>query len=487
MSTRQTCGKCIDGSCRLNMDRRRFLKASGAAALAMQLQVFDFASTLLADEKPKQHDGPLVSVGFALRESGGRWWPAGTTEMLKGIRAQYEKILTDAAGELGVRLDIMPDLMKYGSAYMERIKKTSPDGQILMALDFDRWKPVYEVLKNRGKIPTIIYANLSFHRNNRAELRRYAGEPGIYLGATADVNWLKYALRMHRTLWRVKHKPVRILTCPGKGYDDAFKQVVESDKMRTIADFYRKTATKVVEPPEADVLKAVKHYMTIHRLIRDGGYDGVTLKSSSKLCLGGGWGCLALSRLLDEGIPAACENDITAAQSQFLTMSLFDLPGLMGNPTADTVNNWFIVSHCTSATRLEGLYKDYRAPFLLRDFHNTGSGVAPMVAWPKDRRATVMMGANRIGAGHVRANTDDMAQPPSGGCRTSVAFALDGVTDALQLPIAGHPWCVLADIVRPYSAYCKLAGIELSDLEGSRIAMSSQFGHRDWGDGVVVV
>ncbi|MHC4356420.1 MAG: twin-arginine translocation signal domain-containing protein, partial [Planctomycetota bacterium] len=121
-----TVGNCMRTHCPLGMNRRGFLAASGAAALAAPLQVFDFASTLLASEVPQRHTGPLVSVGFALREQGGRWWPAGTTKMLKDIRAQYEKILSDAADELGVRLDIMPELMKDGSAYVERIKKTSP-------------------------------------------------------------------------------------------------------------------------------------------------------------------------------------------------------------------------------------------------------------------------------------------------------------------------------------------------------------------------
>jgi hypothetical protein len=458
------------------MNRRGFLAASGAAALAAPLQVFDFASTLLASEVPQRHTGPLVSVGFALREQGGRWWPAGTTKMLKDIRAQYEKILSDAADELGVRLDIMPELMKDGSAYVERIKKTSPDGQILMALDLGQWKPVFKALENRAEIPTIVYANLSFHRGpDRRDLERYAGESGIYFGATADVNWLKYAMRMHKTLWRVKHK----------GYDDAFKQVAESEEMRAIADFYVKASTEVIEPSKADILNAVKHYLTIRRLIHEGGYDGVRVHG--KLCLDGGWGCLALSRLMDEGIPAACEKDLTTAQSQFLTMSLFDLPGMMGNPTADTVNNWYIVSHCTSATRLEGIHNDFRAPFLIRDLHNTGGGVCPMVAWPKDRTATVMVGPKTIGTGHIRANTEDMAQPPSGGCRTSVAFSLEGITDALRAPYGRHPWCVLADIKRPYAAYCKLAGIKLTDLAGDQIAMSSKFRGHDWGDGVVIV
>lgn len=381
----------------------------------------------------------------------------------------------------------MPELMKDGSAYVERIKKTSPDGQILMALDLDRIAPVTTVLKNRGKIPTIVYGNISTH--DIKWLRDVAKEPGVYLGFTSDINWLKYALRMHKTLWRINHKPMRILGCPGKDYDEAFKKVTESKELRTVAKFYMETAKKVVEPTQEHVFTSVKHYMTIRGLMRNGDYDGV--KISGKLCLDGGLGCIALSRLLDEGFPAACENDQNAALCQFLSLSLFDLSGFMGNPSMDTVNNWLIVSHCTSALKLEGIHKDYRAPFLLRDLHNTGGGACPMVAWPIGRRATIMdvHGPKKfaIGAGQIMANTDDMAQPPSGGCRTSVAFKLDGVKNALNTGRGHHQWCVLADIVRPFLAFCKLAGMSVADLEGNEIAMSSRFGDRDWGDGVAVV
>ena len=78
-----------------------------------------------------------------------------------------------------------------------------------------------------------------------------------------------------------------------------------------------------------------------------------------------------------------------------------------------------------------------------------------------------------IGSGRIMANTLDMAQPPSGGCRTSVAFELDGVRNALNTGIGHHQWCVLADVVRPFLAFCKLAGLNVADLEGNEINMSS--------------
>jgi hypothetical protein len=170
---------------------------------------------------------------------------------------------------------------------------------------------------------------------------------------------------------------------------------------------------------------------------------------------------------------------------QFLTLSLFDMPGLQGNPSADTVNNWMVVSHCTSALKLEGIHKDYQAPFTLRDFHNTGGGVCPMVAWPIDRRATIMDFQGdvfTVGAGRVVANTDDFAQPPCGGCRTTVAFALDDVRNVLKTGSGHHQWCVLADVVRPLQAYCQLAGIKVADLTGQPIALSAVMQEEDWSD-----
>jgi hypothetical protein len=187
---------------------------------------------------------------------------------------------------------------------------------------------------------------------------------------------------------------------------------------------------------------------------------------------------------LDEGFVAACENDMEAAKCQFLTLSLFDLPGMMGNTSADTVHNWVYVTHCTSALKLEGTHKEYRAPFVLRDFHNVGGGVCPMVAWPTGKRATLLDGSTSftMNAAAVTANTDDVRQPPCGGCRTTVAFALDGVEDVRRARVGGgHAWCVMADIVQPFLAYCQLAGHQVVNSSGKRLAALPRVTKDGWG------
>ena len=485
------CRKCKQSSCAEIGSRRRFLTAAGAAAVAVQLDALDYASSLFgAEEKPRvtPSDKPLISVAFALRSEGGKWWPAATTAQLAEIRAQYEKILTDAAKKLDMRLDIMPEALKDDAAYLERIEKTSPDGQILMALDLRQWEPVFKIAEQRGKLPTIVYANVS---NFTRVLDTVPKGPGIYLGSTHDVNWLEHAMRMLNTVWRAKR--MRVVNCPGEGYAEAFDKVTESDELRAVADFYMKTATRIVEPARMHHILAAKHYLVLRRLIDEGNYDGCTVRG--ELCTGADGptsnpACVALSKLLDEGFVAACEGDAASAMCQFLTLSLFDLPGLMGNPSVDTVKNWMVVSHCTSALKLEGIHKDYRAPFTLRDFHNTGGGVCPMVAWPIGKRATIMdfhEDALSLGAGRVVANTEDFAQPPCGGCRTTVAFELDDVRDVLKTGSGHHQWCVLGDVTRSLQAYCQLADVKVADLTGEPTALSSVMRDEDWNDTATLV
>jgi hypothetical protein len=55
------CHTCKHSSCRDGGSRRRFLTAAGAAAVPAQLDVFEFASSLVgAEAKPREK--PLVCV-----------------------------------------------------------------------------------------------------------------------------------------------------------------------------------------------------------------------------------------------------------------------------------------------------------------------------------------------------------------------------------------------------------------------------------------
>ena len=173
--------------------------------------------------------------------------------------------------------------------------------------------------------------------------------------------------------------------------------------------------------------------------------------------------CLAFSKLLDEGTVAACEADVDASLSMLLTGLLCNRPGFMQDPSPNTVNNTLIGAHCTSATKLEGFDKPYRAPYVLRNYH-TRTGVSPQVLWPVGKPVTVMEFAGPksiiVGTGRVRANID---QPPSGCCRTAVEIELDNVADSRDVK-GFHQLFIYGHLKRTFQAYGKLAGIQVNPI-----------------------
>ena len=64
--------------------------------------------------------------------------------------------------------------------------------------------------------------------------------------------------------------------------------------------------------------------------------------------------CIAFSRLLDQGIPAACERDMSSGLCLALSQLLFDKPGFQNNLCPDTSDGCMIASHGTRPLRLAG-------------------------------------------------------------------------------------------------------------------------------------
>ena len=469
------CRTCKASGCPL-VNRRSFLAGAGAMAAAAEMGLFDFASSLFAAE-PKPAGKPVVNVVFIRPEKPLIVsWPGGNCDT-DAQQALFTKTLADAAEQLGVRLEVQAkpmDSPEAVNAFLEQNKKAPPDGLIVVAMCLFRWNYVDQIVENRGDVPTVVYSNLSAFTQHFQRARKV---PKTYIGATQDVSWLAFALRMLNAGWQMKHTRIlRVLprggpdatvdglgttfhTIPRSRFDEELAKVPESDEVRAMADFYTKNAKEIVEPTAADVLEAAKNYVVCRRLMEAEDCQGITIA-----CLG--WKnpvCLAFSKLLDEGIVAACEADRDAALSMLLTHLLFERPGFMQDPSPNTVNNTLIGAHCTSPTRLEGFDKPYRAPYVLRDYH-TRTGVSPQVLWPVDKEVTVMEfagpGAIIAGEGRVVSN---IAQPPSGCCRTSVEVELEGAVDTLNTK-GFHQLFILGKLERMLKAYGQLAGIQVQPI-----------------------
>jgi hypothetical protein len=293
------------------------------------------------------------------------------------------------------------------------------------------------------------------------------------VGATQEVGWLAHGLRMLNTIWRMKNTRIAILQgnetkdvvvknlgtqlrfLPAARFDEELRKVGITDEIRAMADHYTQRAQEIVEPKPAEILEAGKNYVVCKRIMTAEKCQGISFA-----CLGRvNPVCMAFSRLLDEGVPAGCEADVNAVLSELLTLSLFNRPGFIQDPSANTVKNTLIGAHCTSGTRLEGLDQPYRAPYKLRSYH-TGTGAALQVLWPVGKDVTVMSLSGPesmiLGSGKVVSN---IAQPPSGCCRTAVEITVDGVTDTDDCK-GFHQLFVLGNLELDYRAYCQLAGIK---------------------------
>ncbi len=473
----QTNRTCSARACPL-LNRRCFLAgagAAGAAAAAAEMGLFEFASSLFAAET-KPGGKPVIDVVFIRPEKPLIVsWPGGNCDT-KAQQALFTKTLKDAAKKLDVDLRVQDKPMAKAAevnTYLGRLKKSPPDGLIIGAMCLFRWGPVQQIVKNRGKIPTIIYSHLSGFTKN---LQLGRETPGVLMAATQSVEWLEMAVRMLNAIWRLKH--TRILTTDRKynsthelgtkivackvDWQQEIKKAKDkkTDESRKIGEFYAKNAKKIVEPTKDDIIEAARQYAVLRRLMADQDCQGITLRG----CLITKPPCLAASKLRDEGIVATCEGVNHGALGELLTFLLFNRPTFIQDPSPNTIDNTLIGSHCTSPVKLEGLDKPYRAPYMIRNYHSR-QGASIQVLWPKGKEVTLLQfgwpkKTLMIGTGRVVSN---IPQPPSGCCRTAFDITVDGCSDTRDVK-GFHQLFILGNLERAFRQFAKLAGIEVSRI-----------------------
>ena len=485
---------CVESGCPLTkMSRRSFLASTGALAVATEMGLLDFASSLFAAE-PKSSKKPLIRAAFVRPDVERYWmgWP-GAAYDIKARQRQYTKVLTDAAKKFGINLEIISESLHNDAAvntFLDNLKKAPPDGLVITSMclhhpGFGSWGHTNNIAKNRGEIPTIVFSPMGTSFTSHLQASRNI--PGVFVAATQDVDWLAFGMRMLNTIHQMKNTRICIVRrdqnedrkldvigttlhyIPNSRFLEELKKAEMNDEMRAIAGYYTKNARKIVEPSNQDILNAAKNYVVIRRIMAAENCQGFSMD-----CLGPVSRreiqppCLAFSKLRDEGGLGTCEADWNAAISTRLTNLLFDRPGFMQDPAPNTVNNTLMGAHCTCATKLDGFDKS-PAPFILRSHSESNIGVAMQVLWRIGQKVTIMkfQGPEKIilGTGRVLRNIDT---PPAGGCRTSVELEMDDVPNSRDTK-GFHQLFIYGDLELPFKAYCQLAGIKVEHISGREV------------------
>ena len=483
-------------SCRCPLSRRSFLSSAGTMAAAMNLGVFDYASSLFAASATGAK--PVVRVAFVRTIANRNFmgWPGQDWDNDEHQK-HYTRILNEAAADLHVDLRLRQEPLWTGQtdSLMEAIKKEKPDGLLLicMSLHPNGWSIINPIAKNRGNIPTIVFSPVGSSFTGHLQATRNI--PSLFVASTQHEAWLKTGLRMLDTVWRMKH--TRLCIVSGKKKEDrkvehfgttlhyypesSFCQIAHkteiNDKIRAIANYYEKNAKAIIEPTKKDILNAAAIYVACRTVMQQENCDGISINClplvSQKIGSEGHlWEpCVAFSRLRDEGIVAACEADVHAALSSRLTHLLVRRPGFMQDPAPLTVNNTLVGAHCCSPTRLAGFDKP-PVPFILRSHQEADRGVATQVLWPVGKRMTIMElrlpDTIRVGAGTVVSNIEPSPKghnpyEEAGGCRTSVEVSVDDVADTRDVK-GFHQLFILGDLEQEFKNYAQLANLKVEHI-----------------------
>jgi L-fucose isomerase-like protein len=167
---------------------------------------------------------------------------------------------------------------------------------------------------------------------------------------------------------------VSIHSCDATGFSETYKKVEEA-RVSRLATEWVKAAHRVIEVADTDVQKSARFYLSIRGLLEEHGAGALAVNCIPFVEEIGGTPCMALAKLNDEGIPSACEGDLTALMTMIFLERLANRPTFMGNiiyanPTEDVIE----LNHCVLPFRMKG-YEDPQKPYVLRDYHGRGFGV----------------------------------------------------------------------------------------------------------------
>jgi hypothetical protein len=475
--------------------RRRFLLTGTGLALAPGF-LGELAGRVTAGikEGPVHLGGPgsryvaRLHAAFVRRAGDyGMRWPGAIYDG-EAARRQYTQQLRAAEAALGLRITLRPEAIhsaEEADAWLATAKADRPDGLFLALLDRQEhaWPTVTKAIDTQ--IPTVVFAPIgtAFTTNTAAP----AARSGVYLCSTDDFSQARYGLKMVRAAAKLRemryivlqgtegrearlpHFGTRLRYLPARVFLEAYEQTPVTDEVRAWAKAYRRGARRVAGPTQEDLHHGIKSYVVARQILEREEGDGITMD-----CLGAlgqtrvSLPCIAWSKMLDQGIPAACEADLGAAVTHALVQFLFDRPGFEQDPVPETGRGCLIGAHCTCPTRLNG-FAAKPEPYELSHHHGKRDAV-PKPIWRRGQRVTVadviLPGeAGRVGTSDppqlvlsTGTVVDNVAVPPAGGCVVSVMVKLDGEPDLLRYP-GFHQLIFYGDFKQPLLAYCQLFGL----------------------------
>ena len=247
------------------------------------------------------------------------------------------------------------------------------------------------------------------------------GTPASWLVAS-HVDYLLAGQR-----WGVTYTDISIETV-----EKAFHEITE-DEIGPEASLFANRAKGIQEATPEELLRAMRLYKAIRCVCQEENLDALTLSCFSLIQSLKTTGCLALSLLNDEGIPAGCEGDLQSIMTLLMVKELIGKPGFMANPSfVDLARNEVLLAHCSIPTKMA-------EEFIIRNHFETESGIAIQgIVHPGEvtlfKCGGECLDEYYLSSGHLIENTNMVTC-----CRTQLKVRLDKPADYfLHNPLGNH-------------------------------------------------
>ncbi len=235
---------------------------------------------------------------------------------------------------------------------------------------------------------------------------------------------------------------------------------IEEPQAEALAQQWMEDAQEVAEPSLAEVREAAKMFLALDRILKQSGAQAVALNCIEPIF--SFRPCFPLSQLRDDGVPTACEADVSALLTMLILGYIADKPAFMGNIVrADPENNVVMISHCVVPSKMAGLAQPPK-PYKLRDYHGR-YGVTAYVNLDKGQEVTIARVArdlDKIVA--LRGKIVDCRDTVS--CRTTVTVKIRDVREFIQKALGNHHVMVYGDHIGDIRALSQALGMNLIEL-----------------------
>lgn len=434
----------------LHMNRRAFLGAAGGL-LAMGVAARPWAAASEAGWPPL----PPVRIYVVYLGTGGAW-PKPDFDAPREIRERFAPRLSEVQSLLGdvnfVGKDLIANRTDAAEALLPKIEQANADAILVVHLSFGNAGP-FRVFAGSGK-PVAIYSQ-PFSGHDWMYVPRLQNEGfRLVMAPSRDLGEIDRLAALLRVPARMKQSKIILVGNPGcaagtgAARDFALvkekigPEVIEVRPAEFVAvhgsidgkraeeeaeAYWISAAREIVEPARDEIVKSCKTYLAMKQLMIERGAQAITVK-----CLGGipiqtlGYPCLGFSKLLDEGVVAACEADMDSTLTMLLFLYAFGLPGFITDPLIDTYANAVIHAHCVAPTKMRGPGAE-RLPFSIRSHRDDNLGASLEVFMDPDlgQEATWAKLANLDTFLVKTGKMIEVCDFDDRGCRTQVVTEVD--------------------------------------------------------------